>query len=337
MSESKEITEDEDKEKELKELKSIDGMEVFSAGTWNGDKYTIKDIDEMVAAFNETKSFFKPKIKLGHNKEQQLLQKDGLPNAGLINNLYRKGEKLLADVVKIPKKVAELIDLGGFPDRSSEIYWDIKLNGNPFKRVLSAVSLLGTEMPAVQNLSDILALYGLDNYDGIKSYAQDNENYTVKILSYDIGKEKTMEKTEKEVKLESKVETLEDQAKNYSTDIETKDAEIAELKDYKIKFEESETKAKRAEFTVTVESLETSKATKNYILETKKEDFSLDELKEILKLHSHSDVNLEESSIEGDKEDKKGEAALDAKINKYAKDNDISYRDAYTVVMNEEK
>jgi len=92
------------------ELKSVEGVEVFSAGKWNGDIYTIEDLDIMVQAFDETRGGIQPHIKLGHDDGQKIIQTDGLPAAGWIGNLYRSGEKLYADFVDIPKKVFQLIE-----------------------------------------------------------------------------------------------------------------------------------------------------------------------------------------------------------------------------------
>src|SRR3990167_7323974 len=59
---------------------SVDGVEVFAAGTWNGDEYSQEHLDGIVAAFADgLKEGIKPYLKLGHDKGQALLQKDGYP------------------------------------------------------------------------------------------------------------------------------------------------------------------------------------------------------------------------------------------------------------------
>lgn len=141
---------------------SLDGVEIFAAGKWNGDEYSLDDLDSMVFAFDALGEHLKPPIKLGHNDEQRLLVADGLPSAGWISRLYRRGEKLLADIVEIPKKVADLIKAGAYRKRSAEIWWDYEdpATGETFPRVLCGLALLGADLPAVNTLDDILALYG---------------------------------------------------------------------------------------------------------------------------------------------------------------------------------
>jgi len=46
---------------------AIKGIEIFRVGTWNGDHYTTKDLDDMVDAFGRVG--FQPPVILGHVKE----------------------------------------------------------------------------------------------------------------------------------------------------------------------------------------------------------------------------------------------------------------------------
>lgn len=101
----------------------INGVEIFSAGVWNGDKYSVADLDEMIRAFKETQGGYRPFIKLGHNDQQQLLQADGMPAAGYIGDVYREGDKLKANFTDVPKKIAELISVKAYRKVSCEIYW----------------------------------------------------------------------------------------------------------------------------------------------------------------------------------------------------------------------
>jgi len=147
------------KEFELPETFDINGVEIFAEGVWNGDRYTAQDIEDMVRSFEETKGTLRPYLKLGHDNEQLLAQRDGLPAVGWIERLRKVGTKLVADFVKVPKKVYELIQSGAYRRVSSEIFFNIKIGEKMFKRALKAVSLLGADTPAVQNLEDIMAMY----------------------------------------------------------------------------------------------------------------------------------------------------------------------------------
>lgn len=139
--------------------RDLKGIEIFAAGEWNGDKYSVEDIDEIVSSFAETKDFLKPYIKLGHNRDQRLLKEDGLPAGGWIERLYRDGSKLIADIKSMPRKLADIVERGGYRRVSSEIFFNIKVMGKVYKKALKAVALLGGDTPAVHNLKDILSLY----------------------------------------------------------------------------------------------------------------------------------------------------------------------------------
>ena len=137
----------------------IPGVEIFASGKWNGDTYTEKDLDMIVESFNELKDKVKPYLKIGHGADQTLLREDELPSAGWISNLKRVGKKLVADFVRIPKKIYEVMKRGAYSRISSELWWDIPIDGKTYPRVLKAVSILGGETPAVHDLDDILSLY----------------------------------------------------------------------------------------------------------------------------------------------------------------------------------
>lgn len=158
----------------------IDGMEIFSVGSWNGDEYSSKDLDGMVEAFNNDELGFKPTLKLGHadgqDDEKQARRLFGAPAAGYVSRLYRQGKKLLADIIDIPKKVADVIRLGAYKKCSAEIYWNYKNsnNGNTYPRVLKSIAVLGHAIPAVTSLDDIAGLYYSRN-DAGGLYAYDDE------------------------------------------------------------------------------------------------------------------------------------------------------------------
>lgn len=137
----------------------IQGVEIFSSGKWNGDPYSLADLDEMARSFSEIGSRLKPYLKLGHGAKQGLLSADELPAAGWVQGVRRSGDKLLADFVGVPKKIYALLKAGAYKRLSVEIYPKLKVDGKVYPYALKAVALLGGETPAVQNLDDILALY----------------------------------------------------------------------------------------------------------------------------------------------------------------------------------
>lgn len=128
-------------QKEYSERFEIKNVEIFATGVWNGDKYTEQDLDEMVDAFS--KVGYNPPLKPGHSDEP------GTPALGWVANLKRVGDKLVGDLIDLPKKVYDSIKDRLFDTVSAEIYWDLERNGSTFKRALKAVALLGAEIPAV--------------------------------------------------------------------------------------------------------------------------------------------------------------------------------------------
>lgn len=348
----------------MEHLKSINGVEIFSAGTWNGDEYTEKDLDAMVEAFNNTQTRIRPALKLGHTDDQTLIQKDGLPAAGFIGKLYRKGQKLIADFVDIPKKVFDLIQNKAYTRVSSEIYWGIDIgNGEVYDKLLSGVALLGSDIPAVSSLSDILSLYGLD-YESIKSYAKIENDCNIKQYSIEIPNsnsddkeivmsEKQEEKVEEKVVIEKDYE-LENKIKTYENELaalkKANEEREEELKEYKTKAQELESKNKEVELERYLDGLEgenlSTAGMRPYIkalLGTEKKEYSFQKgeeevkmndrneiLKEVLKMHSaNSKVNFDDNSLDSDESG----ADLGKEIETYATENKVSYSQAYKIVM----
>lgn len=162
----------------------VSGVEIFAVGEWNGDKYTVKDLDDMVSAYQETNTKIKPYLKLGHGDEQGLLRADELPAAGWITNLRRNGKKLLADFTRVPQKIFDLITKAAYRRVSSEIYWNFTLDGKKYPRLLKAVALLGGETPAVHDLGDIIGLYSLSG--GVETFSTDKEPKTYEVNQSDL-------------------------------------------------------------------------------------------------------------------------------------------------------
>jgi len=149
-------TETSAKKHAIEQTFNLNGVEIFSTGIWNGDKYEEEDLNNMVSNFDDVG--FEPPVKLGHNEEQPEL-KDGQPALGYVEKIYTVGSKLLANFKELPKKVYEAIKRGNYKRVSSEIYWNYRADDKSFNRVLKAVALLGAEIPAVTNLESIAGLY----------------------------------------------------------------------------------------------------------------------------------------------------------------------------------
>lgn len=138
---------EEDDEEEDQELYSIRDVEIFKVGTWNGDEYSKADLDNMIANFNRVG--FQVPVKLGHKEIS------GGPAYGWVSAIRRVGNKLVADLKDLPKKLWQAIRDHRFDSVSSEVFWDLERNGKKFKRVLKAIALLGSETPAVSDLAPL--------------------------------------------------------------------------------------------------------------------------------------------------------------------------------------
>lgn len=347
----------------------IQGVEIFSAGTWNEDVYTVDDLHEMVRAFNENSSGARPRMKLGHDPKQkvakELLKSDGQPAVGWIEKLYVKGEKLVADFADIHEKVFSAIQKKAYRKVSSEIFHNIKIGEKTYKKMLAAVALLGADTPGVLNLEDIMSSYS--KFDA--SYEKLAVNETGFETDPEIKKEKTNmppEKTEAEIKLEfslqQKEKALEDaNAKAEALEKEKQDSEkeIADLKEFKAKAEKE-----KQELLVAAEVARVDKFTSELVndklctpamkplitelLGPEKKEYSMkvadkevkaskeEILKEALKLFKAAkDVNFDESSSNGDNGSKNKEAELDKKAKEYQAKNKVSYGQAMKAVMRE--
>lgn len=138
-------------------MADLKGIEIFSAGVWNNDPYTIEDLDRIVEAFPV--AGVTPPLKLGHTEAQKFFgQSDGAPALGWIERVYRRGAKLLADVSGVPEALKSMIQAKRYSKVSAEIYWNYKTGrAGVLPRVLKAVALLGADLPAVSNLQDLQA------------------------------------------------------------------------------------------------------------------------------------------------------------------------------------
>ena len=120
----------------------LNAIEVFQSGIHNGDRYTDADLDAMIEAFD--KVGFRPTVK----------KVFGASALGYVSKLYRNGDKLIADLVDVPKHFAELVKAGSYKRASSEIYWNFcqENENKKWPRVYKSLAFLGAEIPALPSL-----------------------------------------------------------------------------------------------------------------------------------------------------------------------------------------
>ena len=135
-------------------------FEVLSAGTWNKRTFTLEDLTKIVANTKARLDYLKPTLKLGHDDDQALAKSAGLPACGWMTDLRLDGEKVVATFAGIPEGLNKLLGKA-WKRVSCELLfgWRDPETGSKMT-VMSAVALLGEELPAVTNLADIAALYG---------------------------------------------------------------------------------------------------------------------------------------------------------------------------------
>ena len=169
----------------------LNGVEIFRAGTYEVTdasgkahkvSYSENDVDTIVANGNHllASSHYEAPAKLGHSEKQKVLSETGLPAAGWVKNLYRKGSVLLADFKQVPAKLAEAIRRGRYKYVSSEIYdpEDTKRNFGEFGVegfTLRAVAFLGADVPVVKGLKPLMLSAGVDNARIITLQVEENK------------------------------------------------------------------------------------------------------------------------------------------------------------------
>jgi len=342
-------------------MNRINGVEIFACGKWNGDEYTMDDLNEMVKAFNENPTL-KPYLKLGHDDKQVILQQDGYPAAGWIERVYIVGEKLVADFCDIPDKVYKLIKNKAYRKVSSEIFWNLKIGEKVYSKVLAAVALLGADTPAVTSLNDILGMY--KNQSGeLKIY---QANIDLKLPQFSNKKKgETKEQTEKELELEKqfkeqqeKLAALETEKAKYATIEKAKadaEAELETLRKYKAEAEKKEQELLEKAEIARIEKFATELVSEKLatpamkplveaLIGKEKKEYTINEkqmskeeiLKEALMLFKEAaKVNFAESSEEGQQTQKDFDKELDAKAKEYATKNGVTYGQAIKIVKKE--
>lgn len=138
-------------------------VEILSVGKWNGDDYTLADLQDIEKNFYRLHKMLVPVLKFGHSAEQTLLgQADGDPALGQISDLRLVGDKLIATLSGMPEIVQTAIEKKLYTNVSCEIAFGAKVDGESVGKVLTGVALLGADLPAVNNLAGLGAYLKLD-------------------------------------------------------------------------------------------------------------------------------------------------------------------------------
>lgn len=136
---------------------TLKGVEIFATGTWRGNKkitITASDLDAMIASFNAlggNVDGFRPPLVIGHTRTP------GEMAYGWTERIYRVGDKILADFTDVSEMLLYAIQEKRYNAVSIEMYPSLDYSGKTFQNVLSAVAVLGAELPAVKGLKPLSA------------------------------------------------------------------------------------------------------------------------------------------------------------------------------------
>jgi len=129
--------------------------EIFDVGVWNGIPITSEMIDQMVNNFSELKPILDVPLKFGHNDKQPAWE-DGEPALGWVDKVWKNEEgKLMGHFTDMPQVVYDAIKNKRYKNVSIEALFDVKHMGKKYGTVLTAVALLGVDMPAVNTLASL--------------------------------------------------------------------------------------------------------------------------------------------------------------------------------------
>jgi len=141
----------------------LERVEIFATGRHRGSSEVVisePDLEAMVESFQAlgNQDGFKPVLKLGHSETQTFFGNNkGAPNLGFVETIWKEGEKILANFSNVPDAVVDMIRNGRYNSVSIEMFPRAEYGGKVFSNVLTAVALLGAELPAVKGLKSLAA------------------------------------------------------------------------------------------------------------------------------------------------------------------------------------
>jgi hypothetical protein len=134
-------------------------IECFQSGLHKGEFWSTDDLDECVDNYRLLDGRVPVRIKIGHD-DRQVLNED----LGHIAALWRVGTKLKATIRGMPQRLYELLQKGVYRRCSAEIYprfekstMGRQLEGAVRGKALTAIALLGCDVPEVKSLNDLVA------------------------------------------------------------------------------------------------------------------------------------------------------------------------------------
>lgn len=222
------------------ETYDIKGLPFFKVGKYNGAEYKEDDLDKMMGNFTQLKESVKPVLKLGHGS-QKFLKDEGMPAAGWVTNIRKKGKILYADIVNIPKRIYELIKNKTYRRPSAEIYLDFKDDeGRKHGLTLSAIALLGADIPAVKSLPDIETMFNGEMYTAtINCYNENYDRNKEDLIMAEFTDEQAKEELEKVQQELDTLKTEKEDLEKENTDLKIKADKVDQLEEEAGQIEET--------------------------------------------------------------------------------------------------
>ncbi len=219
--------------------------EIFAVGVWNRMKFTLQDLKDIAANFEALAENHKVPLKFGHNEEQPMT--DGYPALGWVSKVWVEGQKLKARFEDVPGIVFKAFDQKLYRHVSVELDVDVEHRGKKYKYVLSAVALLGADIPAVNTLADLK--HYIDGGERLAASRREAFSAVEGNLNSTSSKEETMDKKEMEDAIAAAVtKAVAEQTAKFTAELSPLKAENETLKAEAKKREEADagTKVKMA-------------------------------------------------------------------------------------------
>lgn len=145
----------------------LNGVALFASGNYRGKRWTPGVVRKLAENATGLRSLLTPPAVLGHEEEQEWLDRTDLPAAGWIDpgsvtaepDPDNPGEMVLrGDLVNVPAEVAARLSAGEYRYGSAEIYDDFLDDfGKSRGPALRRFALLGGEVPQVKRLGKLPA------------------------------------------------------------------------------------------------------------------------------------------------------------------------------------
>ena len=215
--------------------------EIFAAGTWNKIwKFSAQDLQEIAANFEALGDNHHVPLKFGHNENQPMT--DGYPALGWVTKVWTAGDKLMARFDNVPTIVKKAFDAKLYRHVSVELDIDVEHRGKKYKYVLSAVALLGADIPAVNTLNDLK--HYLDGGERLAASRREMFSTVQGNLTTEPEEGKEMDKKEIEEAIKAAIAPLEANVAKFSTENATLKTENETLKAAQKKQTEQEAASK---------------------------------------------------------------------------------------------